>query len=165
MLVLNIMATVKQAKIIPKIIKNGGTITGDELIEAGYSKATAHNPKLVLKSKSIQAQLQKALRKHKITIDRAIKPISDGLIAQRTVVVGKGDNAFEVEQIDHGTRLKASAMSLKLLGVDKPPEQPINPLNNAPELAKAMKNGDEVELQRIVFNKKDEENSTVNNSK
>lgn len=146
--------TTKQIKAAKIIAVNGG-ITGKQLKKLGYSDTIVKNPQRVVKSKSIQFQLQKALKKHKITIDRAIKPISDGLNATRTVVIGKGEEAMADQVEDHAVRLKASAMSLKLLGIDKSSDIGQNIGNSSPELVNALKNGDEIELQRVVFNKKE----------
>ena len=141
-----------------KIIARKGTITGKELKKIGYKET---RPVKVLKTKSMQDVLQKALKKHKITIDKAIAPIADGLTATKVTIVGKGEDAFAEETTDHATRLKASAMSLKLLGVDDL-NKPSNGItqyasgNDNKELIDAIKsNADDVELQRIVFKGKD----------
>lgn len=106
----------------------------------------------MIKSANVQAILNKKLKKHHITIDRVLKPIDDALDANKTVIIGKGDDAFADEVVDHPTRLKASAMGQKLLGLDQPagPAEASNQ-NMAPELAAALKRGDISELQRIIF--------------
>lgn len=61
--------------------------------------------------------LERAIKKHKLTAERAVERISDGLDAERTVIIGSGDNAFADQVPDHATRLKASNMALELLGL------------------------------------------------
>lgn len=75
-----------------------------------------------LKKPSITFAIEKALKKHDITIDSAIKPIKDGLEAKR--VIGSTDTGEVIETIDHNTRLKASSMALKLMGADKKDQAP-----------------------------------------
>jgi phage terminase small subunit len=75
------MATVKQKKVIDKIVGNGGNVT-KAMIDVGYSKNTAHTPQklteskgFIKESKPIVEQLikqrQMALDMLKITIDKA----------------------------------------------------------------------------------------------
>ena len=142
--------TVKQKKLIPKLIANGGTVTGQDLLDAGYSKSIAHNPHKVIKSKTIQTELQKVLRKEKITLKRAIKPISEGLDAEKLIVMGSKDDSFIDRIPDHSTRLKASSMALDLLGVKNKPDNDPEPINTD-DIKRAIKKGDIKELQRVIF--------------
>jgi phage terminase small subunit len=60
---------------------------------------------------SIQNAIDKALVKHNITLDRALKPIDNGLNAM------KQDNISGAISEDLNIQLKASDRALKLLGV------------------------------------------------
>lgn len=104
------------------------------------------------KKPEIQDALAKALQKHQITLDRAIKPITDALDASKTVGVGEYADVVP----DHAIRLRASNMSMDLLGVkrssDTPPPQA--PLDGT-ALLEALKSADFVKLQQIVFGKSD----------
>lgn len=107
--------TIKQAKFVKEYIKNDGNGTQAALKtydtddEKTASVISAEN----LGKPRIQEAIEKAMVKHEITPEAAIKPIADGLKAVRTLGEGEG------EVIDHATRLKASGMALKLLGADK----------------------------------------------
>lgn len=68
-----------------------------------------------LQKPTIKEAIEKAMEKHNITIDAAVKPIADGLTATR--YVGAGETGFEA--VDHTTRLKASGMALKLMGAEQ----------------------------------------------
>lgn len=112
------------------------------------------------KKPDVKKELARVLNKYKITINRAVKPINDGLEAEKTIAVGKGKDAYTVTVPDYTTRLKASDRSLELLGVKDSTKKLGNPENYigepgksiAPELIEALKNGDIKELQRIIFN-------------
>lgn len=87
----------------------GLTNTGSAAVEATR----------MLKNANVQDELAKAFERHGITLDRAVKPISDGLDASKTVIIGKDENAFADEVPDHPTRLKAAGMAFNLMGLGK----------------------------------------------
>ena len=95
--------------------------------------------------------LIKAMRVHGLTATKVIKPIADALEATRLKEV-EGD-FFDTGLPDHTIRLKATAMAIELLGLKNPKTPPQNKDNNNEELNKALRNMDEVELQRAVFRK------------
>lgn len=68
------------------------------------------------KDVTIQQAVAEALARKGITIDNAIQPIADGLTAEKTVIIGGGDDAFTNQVPDHAIRLKASGMALDLMG-------------------------------------------------
>lgn len=108
---------------------------------------------------TVQQALDKALKAAGITIEKAIEPITAGLKANKVATV-EGD-FYETEVVDHGTRLRASAMALELLGAKKNPNDPnnnppVNPVENGKLLLEALQNQDEVEISRVVFNKRSE---------
>lgn len=154
----------KQVKALAKIVENGGTISGKELKEIGYSDAIAHNPSRVVKSKSIQD----GLKAHGITTDAVLAPIGKALVAktivhigQRTITDTDGNTisepvTMEIDNIE--LQLRGSEKGIKLLGLDKPdksPDDQANPTIDNKALIDAIQRGDMVELQRIIFNKVD----------
>ncbi len=58
----------------------------------------------------VKIELEKALSKHGITIEKATKPIADGLEAM------KQNNYTGEFTVDHSIRLKAAGMALDVLG-------------------------------------------------
>lgn len=105
--------------------------------------------------------LIKAMRLHGLTATKVIKPIVEALTATKTVVRGAGSNdAFIDVEPDHATRLRAVAMAIDLLQLTKDitPDDTgagSNPIEQANKvITDAIQAGDEVELQRVLFNKK-----------
>lgn len=72
-----------------------------------------------LKKVNVQEAVAESLIKHGITLDSALKPIADGLKAEKVHIVGNGDQAMADVVPDHSIRLKASGMALNLMGVGK----------------------------------------------
>lgn len=109
--------TIKQKKFVKAYVENDGNGTKAALqvynttSEDVARSMSAEN----LAKPSIRDAVDAALIKHGITIEIATQPIADGLHATKTIPTSDGF----VEGIDHGTRLKASGMALKLLGADQ----------------------------------------------
>lgn len=154
----------KQVKALAKIVENKGSISGKELKEIGYSDAIAKNPQVVIQSKSIQ----EGLKAHGITPDNVLAPIGKALKAKTIVHIGMrtitdidGNTISEpvTMEIDNlELQLRGSEKGMKLLGLDKPDKDPVNPINpiiDNTALMDAIERGDMVELQRIIFNKVD----------
>jgi hypothetical protein len=113
--------TVKELKLVAAKAK--GKKNDEAWDEAGYSQNSNKNTKVVNTSKilskpHVQEALQVALKKHGITLDKAIAPIGEALDAEKVVIVGKGDDAFADVTPDHSVRLQASDRALKLMGVN-----------------------------------------------
>lgn len=68
------------------------------------------------KDMTIQEAVAQALADNGITLHNAIKPIADGLQAEKTVIIGNGESAMADQIPDHSIRLKASGMALNLMG-------------------------------------------------
>ena len=109
--------TIKQAKFVKEYIKNDGN--GTKAALKAYNTTDENSAHAIasenLQKPTIQDAIEKAMVKHEITPEAAIKPIADGLQATRSIVIG--DEQYEL--VDHSTRLKASGMALKLMGADK----------------------------------------------
>lgn len=68
------------------------------------------------KDLTIQEAVAQALADNGITLHNAIAPIADGLQAEKTVIIGHGEQAMADNVPDHSIRLKASGMALNLMG-------------------------------------------------
>lgn len=130
-------------------------------ISPGYARVAGH--RLIAKD-NVQEALQKALKKHNITIDRIAQTISDGMDATKTVIIGKAEDAFAEQVPDTSNRLKAADMASNLMGIRQgapkqpEPNNPQTPEQNtaiAKEIRKAMDAGDTVKLNQIILEKKD----------
>ena len=97
------------------------------------AKTQAHR---MLKNVNVQEELQKAFKRHGITLDKAIIPIADGLEATKTVIIGKDEDAFADQVPDHPTRLKASNMALGLMGFNTNNSGSGNTTNNFLKVSK-----------------------------
>lgn len=143
--------TNKQQKAIEIMVGNGGNAT-QAMLQAGYSPNTANTPSKLTKAPAVQNELQRLLKKKGITLDKALKPIADGLTATKMVVHGKAEDSWVDEIPDHGIRMQASDRALKLMNITKDNPNP----TSLEDLTKAIEdNVDEVELQRLVFKKTD----------
>lgn len=141
-----------EAKLAGKNNSEAGLIANPK-IKPSNAGVTGHR---LAHSANVQAELARILKKNKITLERAVKPIAEALDAERIVVAGRGEFATIEHVVDHGTRLKASAMSLDLLGVKKDAAPaPVGSGVDAAALLEAMrdKDIDFVKLQQIVFGK------------
>jgi len=120
--------TVKEAKLVKA--KAQGMTLADAYEVAGYAKtnrsSAAVNANKVLKKESVQEALHRELSKQGITLEKIIKPIKDGLEAERVAIVGNGDQAMAEVTPDHSIRLKSSAMAQKLMGLDNAGEGGVN---------------------------------------
>ena len=72
-----------------------------------------------LRKLTIAEALEKAYAKQGITIDAIVKPVADGLVAERTVIIGKENDAFADQVPDHAVRLKAAGMAAMWMGIGK----------------------------------------------
>ena len=99
----------------------------------------------------VQSALDMALIKEDITIERAIKPISEALIANKQGFDKDNGDFYDTETPDHAIRLKAADMALKLLQA-KPTKPEDNQPTINPQLQQAIKDGNIQEIQRVIFN-------------
>lgn len=110
--------TIKQKKFVKEYVANDGN--GKQAYKAAYGvtndNTAAAEASTTLSKPNVKEAIDAALEKADITIDAAVQPIKDGLVATRTFGTGDGD-AYEA--IDHSIRLKASGMALKLLGAEQ----------------------------------------------
>ena len=110
--------TVKEAKLVKGVVQ--GKPKYKAAVEAGYSEKSARSIATeTLKKPNIQEALQAELAKQGITLEKIIKPIKDGLEAEKVHIVGNGDQAMAEITPDHATRLKSSQMAQTILGANK----------------------------------------------
>jgi len=148
--------TDKEAKFIEAKLQGKSATEAAKI--AGYSHKSAHiTGSALMKKEHIREALFVTLEDLGITFQKAVKPISEALQATKLIVHGKDSEEGWTEEVpDYTNRLKASSMSLDLLGlkhghsVNTPSAVPDK---MTPELQAAMKSGDEVELQRAIFRK------------
>lgn len=95
------MATIKQKRAVAKIVENGGNVSKG-MRDAGYSPATAENPKKLTESLAWQDLLEQAIPDSLLT-----KVHMEGLAAlkQETRLTGKGESEL-VEVPDFNVRHK-----------------------------------------------------------
>ena len=110
--------TVKQKKFVKAYVANDGN--GQEAAKQVYDVRNDGIARSIasenLTKPNIKDAIEQALIKHEITMDAAVKPIADGLVANKQSFT---DDEGTVTTPDHSVRLKASAMALKLMGADK----------------------------------------------
>ena len=131
--------------------------TAKQIAEVVYPNQTANAGKVsvnrLLSNATVQQTLKHELEKQGITIEEAIKPIKEALIANK---VDRDEDGLYISSVpDHAVRLKASDMSLGLLGVKQQTEgsQSIQAPISSPEFIKALKDNDTITLNQIIFNK------------
>jgi phage terminase small subunit len=113
--------TVKEIKLVDGIAR--GKTKRQAGVDAGYTgslETVQVTVSQTLKKPSVQELLAKALERHGINVDAALKPIADGLTAEKVSIVGNGEQAMAEVTPDHAIRLKASGMALNLMGISRP---------------------------------------------
>lgn len=116
--------TIKEAKLVKGIV--AGKTKRQAAIDAGYSPNTASEIAYeTLNKPQLQALLHKELEKQGITLETVVKPVADGLKAEKVSIVGNGDSAMAEITPDHNVRLKSSQIASKWMGLDTQPETPV----------------------------------------
>jgi len=159
--------TVREAKFIEGI-KQGLSQTKAAQY-AGYNKSSA--PKfgmLLMRRPHIRKALGIMLDQVGVTFSKIAQVVVEGLEAEKTVYIGRGENMKQITVTDHGTRLKAAALALKLLdyeaelkdifsteGRTLPETKPVKNNNDEPLPINIKRNKlvnvDEAELIKIAF--------------
>lgn len=118
----------------------------------------------LLRSVNVQQAIAKELKKLKITPAKILKVFAEAMEAQKTIVHGKDPDDSFVEVVpDHNVRMKAAEKFADIMGIKYyPPDttsgwsqvRPGMPsLQDNPEVQKALEQGNEVEMQRVIFKK------------
>lgn len=108
------MATEKQKKATALVVENHGNVS-KSMLEAGYTPASAKNPKNLTQSQYFQQVMQKA----GVTDEKLVAVLKEGLSANKTIVMGKEEDSFVDIQPDHPTRHKFLETALKVRGIGK----------------------------------------------
>lgn len=110
--------TIKETKLVKA--KARGKTHVEASKEAGYStkgsdRTIQTEVNNTLKKPHVRAALDKAMLKHAITLENAVKPIGKALKAKKTVQI-EGD-FYETEVDDLDMQLKGSDRALKLMNI------------------------------------------------
>lgn len=112
--------TVKETKLVKGVAQ--GKTRRQAAKDAGYS-GTDETVSVVasqtLNKPNVKEQLHKELEKQGITVEAIVKPIADGLKAEKVSVVGNGDQAMAEITPDHNIRIKSSQIASKWMGIDQ----------------------------------------------
>ncbi len=111
------MATLKQRKLVAKVIENNGNVS-KSMREVGYAKSTTTNPQLITKSKTFQELLEKALPDSLL-----LKKHREGLEATKYEVLGSSgeEGLWEKSEVpDYSTRHKYLQTGYNLKGRANP---------------------------------------------
>ncbi|MDA2924115.1 terminase small subunit [Acidobacteria bacterium AH-259-L09] len=108
--------TPKQQHFIEAYIRNGGngTQAALEAYDTNYATARVIGSENLTKP-NVQNELQRALRKHDVSLNRAVKRLSDSLDAVDPVLYDDDGNV-KISKPAHGIRLQASREVFKLSG-------------------------------------------------
>jgi len=90
-------------------------------IDAGYGgqpRTVSATVSQVLAKPHVREALQQEMERQGITLEKIVRPIKDGLEAEKVTIVGNGEDAMAEITPDHNIRLKSSQMAQKLIGVD-----------------------------------------------
>jgi hypothetical protein len=105
--------TMKQAKFVKaKTEGKSGTQAYMEAYETNNAKVASVEASRLLAKPSIQEIVQESMERQGVTVDLVVKPIVDGLNANKIHIT---DSGIE-HSPDHSVRLKASGMALDLMG-------------------------------------------------
>ncbi len=141
--------TIRQQKAINNIIVNGGKVAKG-MRDAGYSEAMVRNSHKLTRSKAFKSAIEPLLKQNNVTLDQYIMNIGNAMQADKTVIIGKGDDAFADNVPDHAVRLQGNKQAERFLfkGDTTDPASKID--NQA--ILDAVKRGDTVTLSQAVFN-------------
>lgn len=109
--------TVKQRRYIKGVVE--GKSKYQAAIDAGYSPNTAKVPSLNIEKLSVKEELNKALERSGLTIQRITDKVSEGMEAKKTFVIGKDGEGTFVETPDHAVQHKYVETAIKLHGIER----------------------------------------------
>lgn len=110
--------TIKEAKLVK------ATIEGKNQTEAGLAADPNRKPETArvwanetLQKPTVQEAIQIAMAQQGITPEKIVKPIAEGLEAEKVHIVGNGDQAMAEVVPDHGTRIKSAQIAAQWMGM------------------------------------------------
>lgn len=111
--------TVKEAKLVK------ATAQGKNRTEAGLAADPNRAPESArvwasntLQKTTVKEALHREMAKQGIDMASIVKPVKEGLVAEKVAIVGNGDSAMAEITPDHATRLKAVQIASRWMGVD-----------------------------------------------
>ena len=149
--------SVRELKFVAAIL--AGNSQKSSALIAGFSETRAKNTgSQLMKRPHIRRALGLAIDNIGVTFEEAIQPVRDALRATKYISDTKNGEMIDSGLPDHGTRLKASAIVLKMMGKfdqDNGVKPPAAYNHDNAGIMNALKdpNIDEVTLQQMVFKK------------
>lgn len=111
--------TTKQRSFIKaKLEGKTTTAAAQEAYGISYDSARALGSENMRKL-SIQEAINAEYERQGISLAALIKPIADGLKAERTVIIGKAEDSFADQVPDHSIRIAAAKLGGQWLGIGK----------------------------------------------
>lgn len=116
--------TPKQAKIVKaKVEATVADIPQREWAPSLYPDANPKSAEVLvsreLNKVNVQEALQLALAKKGLTVDKLAGVVVDAMGAEKTVIIGNGEQAMADAIPDHSIRLKAAGMAAGFMGLNK----------------------------------------------
>jgi hypothetical protein len=117
--------TPKQAKFI-KLRAQGKTQA--EAYMASYN-TKGHLPTVKPRASKLERQpdiqeaLQKELARQGITLETVVRPVAEGLKAEKVTIVGNGEDSMAEITPDHNIRLQSVKIASRWMGIDSPPSE------------------------------------------
>lgn len=110
-------AKVVKAKVEAELADIPQAVAAQQVFPHQTPNAASVSMSRELKKANVQEALQSALEKHNLTPDRIMGVVDDAMGAEKTVIVGKDEDADV--QPDHSIRLKAAGMAAQFMGINK----------------------------------------------
>lgn len=134
--------TIKQDTAINELVENRGIPVGTAMVKAGYSRASAKNPKNLTNSKAYKQKLGALAKANNVTLNQYMMNLGLGMTAMK-----QNNFTGEITE-DIGTRLAANKQAERFIFKGK--EQEPNSIT-ADDLKALAEESDEVKLSELVF--------------
>lgn len=111
------MSTIKQIKAIENLVGNGGNVT-KAMLDAGYSKETAHTPSKLTQSKGYKELLDKYGLTDELVIGAVVEDIKEGKLGERSSILTlaskmKGFSSDKLDITSGGDKLGVVVLPLR----------------------------------------------------
>lgn len=111
--------TPKEGKFVKAYVASNNKRRAAQVATGASPEVAAVQANRMLKNVNVQEAIQAEMSKQGITLELIVKPIRDGLEAEKVSIVGNGEQAMAEVTPDHSIRLKASSMAQQLIGLNK----------------------------------------------
>lgn len=108
----------KEAKFAKAYVATNNKRRAAQMVTGASPEVAAVQANRMLKNVNVQEAIQSEMERQGITLEKIVKPIADGLEAEKVSIVGNGEQAMAEVTPDHGIRLKSSQMAQKLMGIE-----------------------------------------------